>query len=407
MYEHFYNFSKKPFDLTPNPGFLYLSRSHKKALTYLNYALKEKAGFILLTGEVGAGKTTLIKDFINKLDGNIAVSKVFNTKVNAVQLLSLINYDFGLDVEGKDKVALLKDLNDFLIAEFEKGRRGLLIIDEAQNLTPELLEEVRLLSNLETGEARLLQIILAGQPELGKTLSLFELRQLRQRISIACHISPLSRGETEEYIMHRLEVAGNREAVNFSRAAMDAIYVHSKGIPRIVNIICNFLLLTAYTEETREVTAEMVCDIVQDLSIEAQSAGRDDSEIGKRALLSALGASAKYGGTDSGNADGDSRQSRERRLGFLLKEINLRLGAMEKDLSKLRSVDLTDIAGRLDRLEGERAHDGIEDDRGDPSSGSSREIAAVGTGMIAAGVKNSEEQDPPRPGLLRRIFGVG
>jgi putative secretion ATPase (PEP-CTERM system associated) len=268
MYEEFFNFRTKPFELVPNPDFLYLSKTHKKALTHLDYGIREKAGFILLTGEVGSGKTTLIRDFIKRLDGKVTLSKVFNTKVNSEQLISMINDDFGLDIKGKDKVLLLKELYDFLIDQYAKGYHCVLIIDEAQNLTTELLEEIRMLSNLETDRSKLLQIILAGQPELKKILALPELRQLRQRISISCHLLPLTKKETEEYIFHRLEIAGNRDAVKFADGTIDIIHSFSRGIPRLVNIVCDFLLLSAYVEETKELTADLVKEVIDDIEME-------------------------------------------------------------------------------------------------------------------------------------------
>ena len=293
MYEEFFHLRKKPFELVPNPDFLYLSGTHKKAMVYIDYGLSEKAGFILLTGEVGSGKTTLIRNFIRKLDGTVTLSKVFNTKVNAEQLISMINEDFGIDSAGKGKVQLLKELYAFLIGEYEKGRHALLVMDEAQNFTPELLEEVRMLSNLETDDSKLLQIILVGQPELRSILSLPDLRQLRQRISIACHLSPLTRAETEEYVFHRLEVAGNRDAVTFSPEAMNAVYVYSKGIPRLVNILCNFLMLTAFTEQTREVTVDMVHDIAGGVGLAMHSEGSAAATERKKNFLGALGMPAK------------------------------------------------------------------------------------------------------------------
>ncbi len=403
MYKDFFKFSKKPFDLAPNPEFLYLSRSHKKALTYLDYALKEKAGFVLLTGEVGTGKTTLIRDFISKLDGNIAVSRVFNTKVSSEQLLAMVNDDFGLDVKGKDKVNLLKDLNNFLIEEFEKRRYGLLVIDEAQNLTPELLEEVRLLSNLETGEVKLLQIIMVGQPELADVLSQFELRQLRQRISIVCHLYPLSRGETEEYIAHRLAVAGNKDAVKFSREAMEGIYAYSRGIPRLVNVICNFLLLTAFTEGTREVDRKVVDDIINDLSSETRNAGNNHLDDGNRALLNALGVSPKLAPAVAGAMAGNEQLLEEKRLNVVLKEISLRLDVIEKEMSKLRGVDLSGIAGRLEQLE--RRWRKPDNERMGSLPLASSATPALGAEVTAA-AEDCSEQEPQKAGLWHRIFGA-
>ena len=237
----------------PNPDFLFLSKSHKRALSYLDYGIRERVGFILLTGEVGSGKTTIIRDIINKHYNNVVVSKIFNTKVDSEQLIAMINDDFGLPVKNKDKITLLRELNDFLIEQYTNGTKPVLVIDEAQNLAPELLEEIRMLSNLETDNAKLLQIILVGQPELRTTLASPAMVQLRQRISINCHLRPLTRSETEEYILHRLEKAGNRDAATFPPDSLDIIFTYSKGIPRLINIICDFLLLSAFADQAKNV----------------------------------------------------------------------------------------------------------------------------------------------------------
>lgn len=268
MYEKFFELEKKPFELVPNPEFLFLSKSHKKAIVYLDYGLKEHAGFILVTGEVGSGKTTIVRNLLKNLDDTVTLSKVFNTKVTSEQLIAMVNDDFGLDTAHKDKITLLRELTDFLIDQHAAGRWPTLIIDEAQNLSGELLEEVRMLSNLETDTSKLLQIILVGQPELRKTLAQPELRQLRQRISISCHLMPLSRQETEDYIFHRLEIAGNRNAVSFDEGSIDIIYSFSRGIPRLVNIICDFLMLSAFAEETRRMTRELVQEVIGEIEIE-------------------------------------------------------------------------------------------------------------------------------------------
>ncbi len=270
MYESFFNLTSKPFELLPNPAFLFLSKSHKRAITYLDYGMRERAGFILLTGAVGSGKTTIIRDLVKRDYDNVIFSKVFNTHVNFEQLIAMINDDFGLPVQGKDKVALLRDLNDFLIQEYAKGNKPTLIIDEAQNLSHELLEEIRMLSNLEMDNAKLLQIILVGQPELRRTLAAPSLLQLRQRMGINCHIQPLSRPEIDEYIYYRLEVAGNRNAVTLTNQALDVIYKFSRGIPRLVNIICDFLMLAAFAEETTKLDEVMVRDVIGDLDFENQ-----------------------------------------------------------------------------------------------------------------------------------------
>lgn len=266
MYESYFGLHSKPFDLVPDPRFLYLGRPHQKALNYLRYGIEEGAGFVLLTGEIGSGKTTLIRNLVAELDTSVCLALVFNTRVNGEQLLALINDDFGLETGGKDKVTLLRDLNDFLIDRHAVGCRPILIIDEAQNLSPETLEEVRLLSNLEAASSKLLQIILVGQPELQKVLGRSDLRQLRQRISINCHLDPLSRRETESYILHRLALAGNREAVRFAEGTFDLIFNYSRGTPRLINIFCDFLLLAAFAESTHVLNIELVQEVAGDFS---------------------------------------------------------------------------------------------------------------------------------------------
>lgn len=275
MYEKFFKLDSKPFELVPNPSFLFLSSSHKKALSYLEYGIQEGAGFILFTGEVGAGKTTIIRNLVKQLDAQTALAMVFNTRVSAEQLLALVNDDFGLDVNGRDKVGLLHDLNDYLVQKNSEGCRPILIIDEAQNLSSEALEEIRLLSNLEGNNCKLLQIILVGQPELKRIIAQPCLRQLRQRISISCHLNPLKRDETEQYIYHRLETAGNRHAVSFQEGTFDIIYRYSHGVPRLVNIFCDFLLLSAFVEETRHLSLELVEEVIGDVAKETDYEGQN------------------------------------------------------------------------------------------------------------------------------------
>lgn len=278
MYESFFNLTQKPFDLLPDPDFLFMSSSHKKVLSYLDYGIRERVGFILLTGEVGSGKTTIIRNLIKKNLADVVLSKVFNTRVDSEQLIAMINDDFGLPVINKDKITLLRDLNTFLIDQFVKGSKPVLIIDEAQNLNHDLLEEIRMLSNLETDNAKLLQIILVGQPELRKTLASASLVQLRQRISINCHIQPLSRLEIELYILHRLEKAGDRKAVSFSNDTIDIIFTYSRGIPRLINILCDFIMLAAFAEETRTIDVALVQDIIGDLDFECHYWGSESSD---------------------------------------------------------------------------------------------------------------------------------
>lgn len=270
VYEAFFNLEHKPFELAPNPSFLYPSAAHRKALNYLTYGIRQQSGFILLTGEVGTGKTTLIRGLIKSQLADVTLSKIFNTKVSSLQLLEMILDDFGVRPSGKDKPTLLRELNDFLIAQFRKGRQSVLIVDEAQNLDHELLEEVRLLSNLENDQQKLLRIILVGQPELKDLLAKPELLQLRQRIQVSCHISPLQTEEIEGYITHRLESAGNREAVTFGPGAFEAVHRYSRGVPRLINILCDYLLLDAFANESRRIEASSIHEVAADLNFDSQ-----------------------------------------------------------------------------------------------------------------------------------------
>ena len=265
MYTTFFGLTCNPFQLTPDPEFLFLGKDHKKALTYVTYGISAGTGFILVTGEVGTGKTTLLRKILKELNKDIKVARVNNTLVSSEQLIAMISDDFGIETQGKDKTRLLRELTDFIISQYAQGFRTTLIIDEAQNLSPELLEEVRLLSNLETDKNKLLQIILAGQPELKQTLAVPKLRQLRQRISISCHINPLGRDEIEEYIFHRLGIAGNRSAVTFLEGAVDLLHDATHGVPRLINIFCDFLLLAAFSEGTKKISVDLVKEIAQDL----------------------------------------------------------------------------------------------------------------------------------------------
>ena len=272
MYTNFFGFTCKPFQLTPDPEFLFMSRVHKRALTYLKYGVADNSGFILITGEIGTGKTTVIRSMIKNISQEIKIARINNTKVNSTQLISMINEDFGVDTKGDDKTQMLSKLTNFLINQYAQGGRSMIIIDEAQNLTPGLLEEIRLLSNLETDKAKLLQIILIGQPELNAVLARPELEQLRQRIAVHTHISPLSRDETETYILHRLRVAGNENAVTFQDGVMDAVYAFTSGIPRLINITCDFLLLAAFADGITNIDRELVSEITGDLTLDRSEA---------------------------------------------------------------------------------------------------------------------------------------
>jgi type II secretory pathway predicted ATPase ExeA len=219
---------------------------------------------------VGSGKTTLIRNMIRSELRDSVLAKVFNTRVDSLQLLMQINSDFGLETDGRDKAALLRDLNDFLIEQYAQRRQAVLVIDEAQNLSAEILEEIRMLSNLETDRDKLLQIILVGQPQLREILARPELLQLRQRIQINCNLHPLGPAEVREYIEFRLEKAGNRSALSFDDAAVEAIATYSRGIPRLINILCDYIMIDAFSAEVRLIDGQTVHELAADLSFEAQ-----------------------------------------------------------------------------------------------------------------------------------------
>lgn len=265
MYERFFGLREKPFNVTADPAFLFLSRRHKEAFSHLIYGIKERKGFLEITGEIGAGKTTLCKALLNSLDKNIKTALILNPHLSRPQLLKAILQDFGIPFNKYSGASLLSKLNEFLIQQLSSGNNVVLIIDEAQNLKPSLLEQIRLLSNLETEKEKLLQIVLVGQPELREKLKSESLKQLRQRISVRYHILPLDRDEIDRYIKHRLTVAGSANSVEFHREAIEEIYKYSQGIPRLINILCDQALLAAYVRETKSISQEIIKNCIGEL----------------------------------------------------------------------------------------------------------------------------------------------
>ncbi|HPM42514.1 MAG TPA: XrtA-associated ATPase [Candidatus Omnitrophota bacterium] len=265
MYKEFFGLKEKPFNVTSDPSFLYLSRVHKEAFSHLLYGIRERKGFLEITGEVGAGKTTLCRALLNQLDVNTKSAFIFNSTLPEMQLFEAILEDYGVIIGRRNKVAMLKQLNNFLIEELSKNNNVILIIDEAQNLKLSILEEIRMLSNLETDKQKLFQIILVGQPELKAKLESPSLKQLRQRIAVRFHITPLEKDEVAGYIDHRLTVAGSSGQIRFDPDAVDFIYKYTGGIPRIINMVCDKALLAAYVMETRDVRLSMVERSVQEL----------------------------------------------------------------------------------------------------------------------------------------------
>ncbi len=271
MYENFFGFKERPFQLVPNPAYLFLSRSHEEVLAHLTYAVSQGDGFVEITGEVGTGKTTLCRVFLDSLEENAEAAYIFNPMLDAIQLLQTINEEFGIDAGSESAKDLIDRLNRFLMERKRQGRQVLLLIDEAQNLNRDVLEQLRLLSNLETNTSKLLQIILVGQPELRDLLDSHDLRQLRQRITLSCHLRPLTLSETRDYIRHRLQIAAQRPALKFSRNAFRAVFRYSRGVPRLINIICDRALLTAYGLHQRRITGRITAAAIQEISSSARS----------------------------------------------------------------------------------------------------------------------------------------
>ncbi len=266
MYEDFYGFKEMPFNVTPDPRFLYRSTSHRDALAYITYGVFQKKGFIAVTGEVGVGKTTVVNAFIDLFSPSLDVAFIFSTKFPFDQLLYLICVDYGLEVEGLNKAQMLIKLNEYLIQQYKTNRNTVLIIDEAQNLSPDVLEELRMLSNLETRDRKLLQIMLVGQPELETVLNVKEMRQLRQRIPGVCRISVLDHDEVVSYIKFRLDFVSNGNGdLFFTDDSFDEIYHYTGGIPRLINILCDRVLLIGYVSNKKTIDGRVVRQSIRDL----------------------------------------------------------------------------------------------------------------------------------------------
>ncbi|MDH5565570.1 MAG: AAA family ATPase, partial [Myxococcales bacterium] len=252
MYTDFFGLREKPFELSPDPRYLFLSTAHREVLGHLIYGIEQREGFIAITGEVGTGKTTLCRTLLERLGSASEVAFLFNPHVSPVDLLKAINAEFGLSTFGDSAPELIEALNNFLLDKKAEDRNVLVIVDEAQTLSTETLEQLRLLSNLETSTTKLLQIVLLGQPELDDKLESRELRQLRQRIAVHWHLGPLTSGETRDYVRHRLRIAAGRECPIFTDGALATVYRVSGGVPRLINLLCERALLAAYADNARQ-----------------------------------------------------------------------------------------------------------------------------------------------------------
>lgn len=295
MYETFFGLTGKPFQLNPDPAFFYGSRGHKRAFAYLQYGVHQSEGFIIITGEVGAGKTTLVRSLLEQIDPNrLVAAQLVTTQLDAEDLLRAVAMAFGFSTKAMDKAQLLAELEAFLVSLVPQGKRALLIVDEAQNLSGRALEELRMLSNFQLGNQGLLQSFLVGQPELRQLMQGSQFQQLRQRVTASYHLGPMDRAETQAYVEHRLRHVGWNQDPRFEPGAFDAIYTFSAGIPRRINTLCNRLLLAAALSEEHVITTANVDATADEMRLEL-SAGSTSA-----AAASALAAKAAGRGFGDG-----------------------------------------------------------------------------------------------------------
>ena len=266
MYRKFYGFKEKPFEITPDPSYVYLSEAHREGLSYLQYAIQERKGFSVIVGDAGTGKTTLVHKLLSNLDGDVRTCYVFNPMIEKVDFLNYICHDLGIPTdELKTRGQSLSALHNYLLGCFTRNEKVFLIVDEAQSLTPDLLHEVRLLTNLETAKYKLLHVVLLGQPELNDILNKSEFRPLKQRITVRYNLRPLTHREVREYINFRLKRAGSRNLVLFDPGAIKAIYKYSGGIPRLINILCDNALLTGFSEDKNRIDKSLIQKTIRDM----------------------------------------------------------------------------------------------------------------------------------------------
>lgn len=282
MYLDFFKLREFPFRLTPDTGFLYMSEAHVRAKSYMAYTVWNRDGFVVITGEIGAGKTTLIQKLLSELDSNVLVAKIFQTQLDEVEFLQAVLVEFGLNPFNAKKVQLIDMLNTFLIDQFHQEKRLVLVVDDAHNLSAKVLEEIRMLSGLETQKEKLLHVILVGQPQLNELLEGPEMEQLLQRVRLRYHIKALSEEDTRAYINHRLTIAGIDDGKLFTPETIPVIYKYTGGLPRLINTLCDTCLVCAYADNTPTITAQVLKNAIEELQwvpyAKRKAARREDAK---------------------------------------------------------------------------------------------------------------------------------
>lgn len=360
MYREFYNFTGKPFQLTPDHRFFYESDGHKRALSYLLYGIKAQEGFIVITGDVGTGKTTLLNALSDELENkHIVTAKVVTTQVQEDDLLRVVAAEFGLAYDGISKAVLLKNLETFFRQLAHEGKRALLLVDEAQNLPPRSIEELRMLSNYQMDNRALLQSFLLGQREFRATMRLPQFEQLRQRVIAAYHLKPMNREETEGYIQHRLETVGWVGNPLFTEEAFDGIYEHTKGIPRKINVFCDRLLLCASLEDSNEINKDILDMVGEDLLEESWGTDELDPAAGINHLES-----IETGVTKDTNSSGAGLLEQDQLISAIGAMMDKKLDAYKKQedhRGKDHSAQLVSIETKS--MDQRRVGDGVTNDK--------------------------------------------
>jgi general secretion pathway protein A len=355
MYEAFYGLTSKPFQLNPDPSFFFGSKQHRRAKAYLDYGVSRNEGFIVITGEIGAGKTTILRTLIESLHGsNVVVGHLVTTQLGAEDTLRMVGASFGFKVKDVPKSELLITLEAFLISQTSKGKRCLLIVDEAQNLTPRAVEELRMLSNFQFGNQALMQSFLVGQPEFREILQRPEMEQFRQRVAATCHIGPMDQEETRQYIEHRLKCAGSTGKPSFEPAVFEAIYRASGGIPRRINSVCDRLLLAGFLSGKTHLGMEEINEVVREFAEEAKVSSRatvavTDSGPGGLTTPGSDGTTSIVGALDldlsQSQLDANTAASMSRQLGRLAAEQRGdQLQRLERAMLRLERTNLQLLA---------------------------------------------------------------